>query len=150
MSRRAISKIALIARIILGLIFIYAAWMKLKDPWQLFAVSVDGYELLPPQGVVIVARTLPWFELILGGLLAAGLWLRWTASAVTLLLLIFFGILLSSYMKGMAIDCGCFGPGEALGPTTLIREGILLLIAITLTILSFRQSRSIKSDPATV
>jgi uncharacterized membrane protein YphA (DoxX/SURF4 family) len=145
MSRPVSSKIAFVARIILGLIFIYAAWMKLKDPWQLFAVSVDGYELLPPQGVVIVARTLPWFELILGALLVGGLWLRITAPAVTALLLGFFGILLSSYMKGMAIDCGCFGPGGALGPTTLIREGALLLVSIALTVLTFtkRQLNSV-------
>jgi uncharacterized membrane protein YphA (DoxX/SURF4 family) len=142
MNRPVSNWVALAARIVLGLIFIYAAWMKLKDPWQLFAVSVDGYQLLPPQGVVIVARTLPWFELALGALLVGGIWLRVAAPSVTLLLLVFFGILLSSYLKGMEIDCGCFGPGEALGPSTLIREGALLAISIALTVISIKRDLS--------
>ncbi len=146
MNRPVSNWIALVARGVLGLIFIYAAWMKLKDPWQLFAVAVDGYQLLPPQGVVVVARTLPWLEMALGVLLVGGLWLRFAAPAVTLLLLIFFGILLSSYLKGMDIDCGCFGPGEALGPATLIREGALLVVSIALTAASFLRSKPIKSD----
>ena len=146
MNRPVSNWIALAARVVLGLIFVYAAWMKLKDPWQLFAVAVDGYQLLPPQGVIIVARTLPWLELALGALLVGGLWLRIAAPAVTLLLLVFFGILLSSYLKGMEIDCGCFGPGEALGPSTLIREGVLLAISIALTVVSFLRSKPIKSD----
>src|SRR5882724_11174084 len=144
MTRPVSNWIALVARIILGLIFVYAAWMKLKDPWQLFAVAVDGYQLLPPQGVIIVARALPWFELAAGTLLVGGLWLRVAAPAVTLLLLVFFGTLLSSYLKGMEIDCGCFGPGEALGPSTLIREGALLAVSIALTAITFWQSRAIK------
>jgi uncharacterized membrane protein YphA (DoxX/SURF4 family) len=143
MNRPVSNWIALAARGVLGLIFIYAAWMKLKDPWQLFAVAVEGYQLLPAQGVIIVARTLPWFELALGALLLGGVWLRVAAPAVTLLLLVFFGILLSSYLKGMEIDCGCFGPGEALGPSTLIREGALLAVSITLTAIATKSAKGV-------
>jgi hypothetical protein len=32
-------------------------------------------------------------------------------------------------MKGMEIDCGCFGPGEAVSPVTLLRDGAMIALA---------------------
>ena len=64
---------ALLLRIALGAVFVYAAWLKLRDPWQMFAMSIDSYQLLPMWAVRVVARTLPWVELLLGMLLIAGL-----------------------------------------------------------------------------
>ena len=34
--------VALLLRIALGGIFVYAAWSKLKDPWALFAMAIDN------------------------------------------------------------------------------------------------------------
>ena len=53
---------ALVLRIVLGAIFVYAAWTKLKDPWALFAMAIDSYQVLPLRAVEWVARTLPWLE----------------------------------------------------------------------------------------
>ena len=39
--------LALLLRIALGAIFVYAAWSKLKDPWALFAMAIDSYQVLP-------------------------------------------------------------------------------------------------------
>ncbi len=44
-----------------------------------------------------------------------------------------------AYARGLGIDCGCFGVGEALSPTTLARDGALLGIAIALAVLATRQ-----------
>ena len=49
-------------RVILGVIFIYAGWVKLKEPWELFALAISSYQLLPLKAVEIVARSLPWLE----------------------------------------------------------------------------------------
>jgi uncharacterized membrane protein YphA (DoxX/SURF4 family) len=127
-------------RLLLGAVFVYAAYMKLRDPWTLFAMSIDGYKLLPEWGVVTLARTLPWFELILGLALISGLALRYASVAGAALLGVFFVIMAISYARGMAIECGCFGPGEALGPKTLLRDGTLVLLAIALAVLSMRRS----------
>jgi uncharacterized membrane protein YphA (DoxX/SURF4 family) len=127
-------------RLVLGAVFVYAAYMKLRDPWTLFAMSIDGYKLLPEWGVVTLARTLPWFELILGLALISGLALRYASVAGAALLGVFFVIMAISYARGMAIECGCFGPGEALGPKTLLRDGTLVLLAIALAVLSMRRS----------
>jgi uncharacterized membrane protein YphA (DoxX/SURF4 family) len=135
MSKRAI----LILRVLLGAIFVYAAYTKLQHPWLVFAMSIDAYGLLPEWGVLTVARALPWTELVLGVMLLAGVWVRYASGVMALLIGVFFGIMLFSWGKGAGIDCGCFGLGEALTIRSLARDGALAAAAIALTILSFRQ-----------
>jgi uncharacterized membrane protein YphA (DoxX/SURF4 family) len=136
----------LAARIILGLIFTYAAWTKLRNPWLLFAISVESYQILPEQGVLIVARVLPWLELGIGILLLAGFWLQFVAPAASTMLIVFFIAMVRSYIKGMGIDCGCFGVGETLGPSTLVRDGLLLMLSVGLTWMSLRGKTQIESQ----
>lgn len=134
--------LVLAGRIALGAVFIYAAYTKLRAPSMLFALSIDSYQLLPPNAVIFVARTLPWFELVLGLLLISGIALRYVASAASLLLLIFFGVMVRSHLKGLGIDCGCFGVGEALGVKTLIRDGLLAALALGVTLGAFLNARA--------
>ena len=118
--------LGLVLRIALGAIFVYSAWSKLKDSWALFAMAVDSYQVLPLWGVQWVARTLPWVELLIGVLLIAGRWMRFATGAASLLLLLFFGLMVRAHLKGMEINCGCFGPGEAISWRTLLRDGAIL------------------------
>ena len=131
----------LVLRIALGAIFVYAAWTKLRTPWELFAMSIDSYQLLPLKAVELVARTLPWFELAVGLLLITGFWLRSAATATALLLAVFFGLMVRAYVKGMEINCGCFGPGDIISWKTLLRDGSMLAAGLALTVLSFLRRR---------
>jgi uncharacterized membrane protein YphA (DoxX/SURF4 family) len=124
--RRAV---VILGRLALGAVFLYAAYTKLRDPWMIFAMEIDAMHIVPGSVVEFVARTLPWFELLLGVLLLIGLKTRWAASAATALLAVFFTTLLVLYLRGFQGDCGCFGPGEQLGPKTLARDGALVLLA---------------------
>jgi uncharacterized membrane protein YphA (DoxX/SURF4 family) len=126
-----------VLRIALGAVFVYAAWIKLRDPWFLFAQSIDSYQVLPLWAVELVARTLPWAELLIGLLLIAGLWRRISTAAASLLLLVFFALMVRAYAKGMEIACGCFGPGEAISWRTLLRDGALLAVSLFLAAVSF-------------
>jgi uncharacterized membrane protein YphA (DoxX/SURF4 family) len=136
--RNTILRVALLVlRLAVGAVFGYAAWVKLREPWMLFAMSVDAYHVLPEWGAVAVARTLPWVELLLAVLLLTGLWKRITLPAATVLLAVFFGLMVRSYARGEGIDCGCFGPGEAISPVTLLRDGALLAAASLLTVFAF-------------
>jgi uncharacterized membrane protein YphA (DoxX/SURF4 family) len=125
-------------RLILGIIFVVAAYMKLKAPWIEFAGSLNAFELLPEWALEPVAKTLPWFELALGVALISGIWQRWFALIASLLLTLFFTVMVRSYIVGLKIDCGCFGPGDALGPRTLARDFSMLALAVAVTIGSFR------------
>src|SRR5215469_14871569 len=106
------SRLAIVLRIALGLIFVYAAYVKLFQfvdgrlhllPWQLFAMAIDSYQLLPQIAVEILARTLPWFELALGVLLIAGRWLRFSSISTSLLLAVFLSLMVRAYAKGQEI-----------------------------------------------
>jgi uncharacterized membrane protein YphA (DoxX/SURF4 family) len=136
----------LLARVGLGVIFLYAAYTKLRVPWAIFAMSINSYELLPEPLVIFIARVLPWLELALGVLLIAGWKLRYAAAATSALLVTFFVIMLRSYFKGLGIDCGCFGVGEALTAKTLARDGALTLLSIGLTVAAFVAHRDSKLE----
>src|SRR5215475_4170705 len=101
--------LVIVARLVLAGVFLVAAIIKLREPWLLFAASIDTMQLLPEPAVLFVARTLPWTELVLGILLLFGIKMRYIGPFATVLLLIFFGIMLRSYLAGLQIDCGCFG-----------------------------------------
>ena len=141
----------IIGRLILGVIFVYAAYAKLRAPWIEFAGSLAAFQLLPENLLEPFARTLPWFELVLGLALISGIWQRWFSLVASLLLVLFFSVMVRSYAMGLKIDCGCFGPGEALGPKTLARDFTMLALAVAVTIGSFRMRRapeSVSSSPA--
>ena len=131
----------LLARIALAAVFLYAAYMKLRDPWMIFAMEIDAMHVIPGNMVEPVARTMPWLELAIGLLLLTGLQLRYVASAATALLGFFFTLLLILYVRGFQGDCGCFGPGEPLGPKTLARDGVLVALSVWVTWEAFRRSK---------
>lgn len=133
--------LALVLRVALGVIFIYAAWVKLNEPWELFALAISNYQLLPMKAVEFVARALPWFELAVGVLLIAGIWLRAAATATTLLLLGFFVLMVRAFAMGMEIDCGCFGGNDPISWKTLLRDGSMLAASLVLTAMAFLQRR---------
>ena len=133
--------ITVVLRVLLGAIFVYAAWTKLRLPWQLFAMSIDSYQLLPPSMVELVARTLPWFELALGLAVLAGIWLRFTSGIMSLLLIVFFTLMVRAAIKGQEISCGCFGPGETMSWKTMLRDGAMLAGSLLVTALAFLRAR---------
>ena len=134
--------ITLALRVLVGAVFVYAAYTKLRQSWLLFALSIDSYQLLPEWGVYAVARTLPWLELVLGTLLIAGLWLRYLSVVAAAILALFFTVMVVAYFRGGGIDCGCFGVGEPLSAKTLARDGVLLgsAICVNHAIAQFRPS----------
>ena len=140
------SRFALALRLLLGAVFVYAAYTKLRQSWLLFALSIDSYQMLPEWAVLAIARTLPWLELALGVLLIAGTWIRYTSIAATTILTLFFGVMVYQYAHGAGIDCGCFGVGEALSAKTVARDGVLLAGALGLVLMTWSGSRLQASD----
>jgi putative oxidoreductase len=134
--RRAI---LIVGRLALAGVFLWAAIAKLRNPWMILAIDLDSMHILPAQMVEYVARTLPWFELVLGVLLVAGIKLRYVATVASALLVVFFSVLVVLYFRGFQGDCGCFGPGEQLGPKTLARDFALVLLSMWVTWEAFRR-----------
>jgi len=106
------TRLDLPARALVSALWIVAALFKLADP-ATFARDIENYRILPALVAAGLAVYLPWFELVLG----AGLWvprLRQASRALSLALLVGFSLaLLSALVRGLDINCGCFG---AAGP----------------------------------
>lgn len=137
----ALIVLAWIARIFLGGLFIVAGYTKAANPF-LFEMAVDAYQILPPTGVVIVARTLPWCEVLLGALLLSGWKLRYFSVFAAALMTFFVGTMAYTYSRGVEANCGCFGFGEKISPQTLARDTGFLAIAIFLAIHAWRTHRA--------
>jgi len=146
-SSKALRWTLVVLRLALGAVFIYAAWVKIREPWALFAMNIASYELGIPDAVVeFIARTLPWFELALGVSLVAGIWLRVSSTITSLLLLVFFGMLIRALIKGQDISCGCFSSDEKISWKTIVRDGAMVAGSLFVTFMAWRRSR--KSPPS--
>jgi uncharacterized membrane protein YphA (DoxX/SURF4 family) len=124
---------ALVARAILGGIFIYASLDKLRHP-DLFAEAVYNYQLLPDVAINLLAIWLPWLELLSGVLLILGLWVRGSILVLSGLLLVFLGALGINLARGLDIHCGCFSAQSSHTMTVLdlFRDALFLLLAFYL------------------
>jgi uncharacterized membrane protein YphA (DoxX/SURF4 family) len=144
--KRPLLKIGLLAgQVALAAIFIYAGYAKLREPWVQFAVSLSTFKLLPDNSLEPLAKFLPWAELALGIAILSGILLRWSALIASLLLTLFFAVLIRSYAMGLQVDCGCFGSGEsALGPLRLAEEAAMLALALAVTIAAFRNRSAVR------
>ena len=103
------------ARLVLGGVFLVAGGLKVIDP-QSSVAAVRAYQLLPNSLVTIVGWGLPFAEIALGLLLLAGVATRVVAAVTAMLLLIFIVAVVSAAVRGLSIDCGCFGGGGAVAP----------------------------------
>lgn len=109
------ARVVLAVSVAMAGIFIYAAIDKIRDPLQ-FADSVAAFGILPAVFVSLLALALPPFEIACGLLMLAPRTRRIGALAITLLSAIFFTALASALLRGLTLDCGCFGAGAPSRP----------------------------------
>lgn len=116
-------------RIVLGIVFIFAAVSKVAEP-ELFARSISNYKLLPIFLVNILAIILPWIELCAGLLLIFGVSVKENSAVLSGLLSVFIIAIIISLIRGLDIECGCFGTvdGAKVGIQKIL-ENIGLLLA---------------------
>lgn len=141
-----------IGRILIAGIFVYAGLAKMLR-WDmhprppigiaraLFATQIDSYQMLPPWAVLQVALWLPWAEIGLGLLLLIGWRLRIWATLVTVIIGGLFGAVLRAYVLGLDINCGCFAKPEPLTIFTVLRDGLLFLLGVLMTVFAFQEAR---------
>lgn len=117
----------------MGFVFIYAGAEKISNP-DGFALSIAAYKLLPIWIINFLAITLPWIEIISGILLVFGIRVK-ENSVIILALLIVFNIAITiSLLRGLNIECGCFGNGTQIGFTKLAENFLLVFLSILLII----------------
>lgn len=97
-------------RILIGAVFVYAGQAKIQEP-AAFAENIASFRLLPSALVNLMAIGLPPFEILLGLLLMTGWRCRRTAFCALLASGVFLLALVSAWMRGIPVECGCFGTG---------------------------------------
>jgi len=127
------------ARIVLGIVFVYASYDKILHP-AAFAKIIYNYQILPDELINLSAIFLPWLELSIGFLLVIGVWLPGSVFIGNILLIIFFCALVYNKARGLDIGCGCFSTGEGETPESnlyLLRDFSFIVIAVYLFIKVF-------------
>lgn len=132
------SALILPIRVGLGVVFVFAALVKLgllgqvqawaaqlgvmpagtfdtSTLWQVdeFARSIEKFQLIDATTdgrlIVLLAYALPWAELLAGVALILGVTSRGAALLVLGMLGVFTWAIASVMMRGLVIECGCFG-----------------------------------------
>jgi putative oxidoreductase len=118
------------ARLALGALFIFAGAAKAYDPAE-FALEIQRYNLIPWVSGVIVALYLPWVEILSGLFLLLKRLEKGALLLIVAMLLVFTVALASAMVRGLSIDCGCFGKALTATGTTgpFLRNLILLALA---------------------
>ena len=106
--RNVLPLCSLLCRLILAIIFFYAAIEKIAEPGE-FAVAIYNYQLLPDIAINALAVILPWLEIVIATCLVTGFYVRGAALISSALFLTFATALTISLMRGLDISCGCFG-----------------------------------------
>lgn len=147
-----------LGRLVLGGSFVYAGLSKIFLPnmnlWPMFvlkfsistnlstfAQQVESYKMISPEASQTVAHVLPFVEIVLGLLLLIGWRLRIWATAITLVMMGFLGVVTRAYLLHMQINCGCFGTPEPLTGMTVVRDSLFTALALVMTYFAFVEAR---------
>lgn len=126
--------VVMICRIIVSLVFIFAALGKIGN-MQEFADAVAAFRILPVTWVNVFAIILPWVELIIGLALLSGSQLKQAAALSILLNAVFIIAASSALARGLDIECGCFTLSKAhssVGWALLGRDVAFIVLAMPL------------------
>jgi uncharacterized membrane protein YphA (DoxX/SURF4 family) len=106
----------LLARLILGIVLVWAGAAKVTRP-ELSALAVRAYKIMDYELAGYVGYALPVLEILIGLLLLVGLFTRVSAALGGLMMVAFIIGISWAWAHGYSIDCGCFGGGGTIAPS---------------------------------
>ena len=105
-----------IGKLLLAYIFISFSYDKILDPIA-FAKSINNYDILSSNLLIVGSLILPWIEMIVGLILLISSFklisikspslTDTSAIIISLLLIMFILMILIAYINGKSIECGC-------------------------------------------
>lgn len=141
--------LALLCRVTIGGLFVFAAVAKLlpADTYtfggttvktvgpQQFFFSIRAFELLPDHLERLGTFAIPWTEGLCGVCLILGLWTRAAAWMLSAALAAFIAAILSALQRHLSVSCGCFGSfklfcGDVLGWCNVWQDAVMLGMAL--------------------
>ncbi len=121
----------LAARVVAAGALLLAGYFKMRGGPVVFMLSIESLELVPEVLIAPAAYFLPGFEILLGVTLLLGVWTRESAALAFGLFAVFTVALVSVLVRGMKVDCGCFGGlfGEEEVSLFTIGRNVVFLVA---------------------
>ena len=128
------SVIALLCRVILGIVLIYASIDKIIHPAE-FAKAIGNYNVLPFGLENLLGIVLPVLELLVGICLVLGIMIDGSAIIAAGMMVIFIIAISQALFRGIDINCGCFkvtveNGGHQVGIRRIIEDFIYLGMAL--------------------
>lgn len=124
--------------IIVGLAFLWAGIVKLMDP-SAFLSAILTYEVFSYEVSVIASLGVPYLELCVGACLVFRAMIGGARLLAVVLLFAFIILLSQAAMRGLDVDCGCFGSrtkSSEAGFFWPIARDVLMLVGIGLGIVA--------------
>lgn len=144
--------LVVMARILVGVLFIFSGLIKLNDPigfsfklQDYFAPDVLNLEFLIPFSLLL-ALFMVIFEVILGVMLLLGYARKFTVWSLLLMIIFFTFLTFYSAYFNKVTDCGCFGDAIPLVPWESFIKDLILLAFIL--ILFFQKEKIIPIFPS--
>jgi uncharacterized membrane protein YphA (DoxX/SURF4 family) len=107
--------IGLLARLTLGGVLFAAGYLKVGTPDK-SQMAVRAYEMLPISVANLLGLILPPIEIVIGALLILGALTRVMAALGGFTMIVFIIAIAQAWVRGLNIDCGCFGGGGSVAP----------------------------------
>jgi uncharacterized membrane protein YphA (DoxX/SURF4 family) len=111
-TKGAMGAVVFALRVILGGLLVAAGALKIGHAVDL-ATAIAGFRLLPAIAVGPLALALPYFEVMLGGYLIAGLFTRIAAIVACVQFVAYAAAVASAVLRHIPANCGCFGPNDS-------------------------------------
>jgi uncharacterized membrane protein YphA (DoxX/SURF4 family) len=130
---RLTSRMSTAARLVLAATMVFAGLSKIADLRDA-GRTVAAYQLVYVGAAQLIGGVLSFMEVALGLLLAAGLATRAAALSTAGLMIVYTAAIVSVWVRGLSISCGCFGGGGTV--TSGAHMGYLLDIVRNVAFLS--------------
>jgi len=101
----------LISRLVLAGVLLVAGSAKFFEGGFAAQRAINAYKVFPPAWAPFLGYALPGLEIVLGLLLLVGMFVRVSSLVTALLMTGFIAGIISVWVRGYSIDCGCFGGG---------------------------------------
>lgn len=126
--------VLLAIRVFVGGIFFLFGVVKAIEPKEEFYASVAEYQMIPSALIPTFGTIVIYAEIVFGLLLILGLFRKWSAIAVTGMLVMFIIAIAQTGVRGIElVNCGCSGSAFHIGETAnevISRDAFFLLLMV--------------------
>jgi uncharacterized membrane protein YphA (DoxX/SURF4 family) len=125
-------------RLVVGGVFIWAGILKILEPLE-FAQNIANYRVVSRDISFFLALVLPWLEVLCGILVILGIFRSASSLLLSGMLGVFLVLITVTILRGLDVDCGCFGSiGRHVDHWLLLTDIVLLYMTLNIFISSLR------------